>query len=152
VRRPPRRWYAKDGRKRCSRCEGEKSVDEFQRRQVSKDGLSPVCKTCASLYKKEQRKRHPKKFALRHRNDHLKRTFGITQDVYEELLESQSGRCAICGSSNPGKHVRHFDVDHGHTTGVVRGLLCNNCNRGLGHFQESEIVLIAALAYIRRIK
>lgn len=75
----------------------------------------------------------------------LKRKYGLTQKEYTEMLDKQKGVCAICG----GVCTRRLAVDHDHETGKVRGLLCNNCNRGLGHFQDNVGFLDAAIRYLK---
>lgn len=64
--------------------------------------------------------------------------YGITRSRYDELLLNQGGRCSICRSPSPnsGHGNRYFDVDHCHTTGAVRGLLCRQCNVLLGHLER----------------
>lgn len=69
--------------------------------------------------------------------------------AYAALLADQGGRCAICGTTDPGKRER-FNVDHCHTTGYLRGLLCHGCNTGLGLLGDSVDTLLAAVAYLRR--
>ena len=55
--------------------------------------------------------------------------YGITPEDYDATLAKQGGKCAICGTDNLSKYkVKYFDVDHNHTTGQVRGLLCRDCN------------------------
>ena len=68
----------------------------------------------------------------------------ITFDVFQRLLSEQSNGCAICRI--PIGRSAH--VDHDHTTGLVRGLLCSNCNQGLGHFKDSTLILEAAVQYV----
>lgn len=76
----------------------------------------------------------------------LLRTYGITLEQYDEMLEAQGGVCRICGGTNPeGKRLH---VDHGHDSGLVRGLLCNGCNTGLGLFKENVASLAAAIVYL----
>ena len=75
----------------------------------------------------------------------LKRKYGITEDEYQGLLIAQDGQCAICG----GKFER-LGVDHCHSNGGVRGLLCVSCNRGLGYFSDSIERLQRAIAYLKR--
>lgn len=75
--------------------------------------------------------------------------YGMTLGDYKALLEAQGGKCAICGTTNPGKGTR-LHVDHDHTSGRVRGLLCNNCNRGIGLLQDSAEVLEHALEYLKK--
>jgi len=86
----------------------------------------------------EQRKRRAR---------HLKSTYGITLDDYEALLTAQHGACAICGATEPGGRGR-FHIDHCHDKGGVRGLLCANCNQGLGKFKDSPSLLYKAAAYL----
>lgn len=72
--------------------------------------------------------------------------YGITEVDYQTLLAKQNGGCAICGSSGR----RRLDVDHDHLTNKIRGLLCNNCNRGLGHLKDDPALLRLAATYLER--
>lgn len=74
--------------------------------------------------------------------------FGLTLEQYDTMLETQKYCCCICKTSEPGKHNWH--VDHNHTTGKVRGLLCSPCNTGLGHFGDDPTRLRAAADYLER--
>ena len=76
------------------------------------------------------------------RTYHLTRRYGITAAEADHLLSQQGGLCAICRSA-PAKHV-----DHDHATGVVRALLCFNCNGGLGQFKDDPDALRAAADYV----
>lgn len=75
---------------------------------------------------------------------HLERKYGLTVAEKKKLVEKQKGRCAIC----EGKFGMKLAVDHDHKTGEVRGLLCNNCNRGIGHLQENVDTLKNAIDYL----
>lgn len=81
----------------------------------------------------------------------LKKMFGLSYEKYEKMLLDQGGVCAICGQEElmriRGKKLR-LAVDHCHDTGRVRGLLCTNCNRGLGHFKDDPIRLYRAISYL----
>jgi hypothetical protein len=70
------------------------------------------------------------------------------------MLELQNGVCAICGKEEYSKdrigNIKQLCVDHDHTTGKIRGLLCNNCNRGLGFFQDSSEYLKSAIAFLNK--
>lgn len=79
------------------------------------------------------------------RKSNLKR-YGLTLEAYAELERAQGGACAICG----GKRKRRLAVDHDHATGRVRGLLCDNCNMGVGKFQDSSELLQKAISYLAR--
>ena len=90
-------------------------------------------------------RREPKN-KQRIRDKMLIQKFGIDQDQYNVILESQSGKCAICGNFPPiGKKL---GVDHDHQTKQVRGLLCRACNMALGGFQDSSELLSRATDYI----
>lgn len=82
----------------------------------------------------------------------LRRKFGLTLEQYEAMREAQNDLCAICGRQETKKHRNHLRcqlaVDHDHKTGSVRGLLCYNCNRGLGHFQDDPQLLSRAVDYL----
>lgn len=84
------------------------------------------------------------------RNSDLKKNYGITVDQYEKMFKDQNGLCAICFGTSVVK--RRLCVDHNHITGKVRGLLCDRCNFGLGHFNESEKLLLKAIDYINSTK
>lgn len=82
------------------------------------------------------------------RGHYMKRTYGISLEKYDDLLKSQLGLCAICRTDNPGGKG-DFHVDHCHDTKKVRGLLCQSCNIGLGHFKDSIKFLESAIEYLR---
>ncbi len=63
------------------------------------------------------------------------------------MLASQDGKCAICGTTDTGKHM-NFCIDHDHATGKIRSLLCNFCNAGLGHFRDNPQLLRKGADYI----
>ena len=81
----------------------------------------------------------------------LRLRYGMTPEQYDELIEKQGGRCAVCGTAHPvkGSSNRGWHVDHDHVTGKVRGLLCNSCNRGIGLLQDNPELLEKAAAYLR---
>lgn len=79
--------------------------------------------------------------------------YGLSIIDYEAMIEAQGGRCAICGTDDPGGGVRNgrkkgWCVDHCHTTGTVRQLLCNACNPGLGFFKHDIALLQKAIHYL----
>lgn len=76
---------------------------------------------------------------------HVLRTYGITNEEYGMILNSQAGKCGVCG--NRPRSVR-LAVDHDHKTGMVRGLLCSFCNRALGTFRDSAELLRKAVEYL----
>lgn len=77
--------------------------------------------------------------------------YGITYEDYLELLEEQHEKCAICGKKgNECKRYNKLSVDHDHETGVIRGLICHDCNVGLGCFNDDPELLLWAATYLAR--
>lgn len=155
----------------CSTCKvSYLSTSEFFNKDSSrKDGLYPVCKSCSRKAKKEsntrvreklgdekylaRRRKYVKTYNARHpervkrsaRNTSLKRKFGITLDDYHRLSKEQRGLCKICSQKYETKRMH---VDHCHATGKIRGLLCGNCNTGLGLFGDNVDLLQSAINYL----
>ncbi len=77
----------------------------------------------------------------------LQDKYGITEEQYDILLQVQKFKCAICGQLPVKKRLA---VGHDHDTGRVRGLLCHNCNTGLGMFKDSPARLLRAIKYLTR--
>lgn len=71
---------------------------------------------------------------------------GLRPEDYGELFDAQHGKCAIC--KRPPRDGEFLHIDHDHETGKVRGLLCRNCNAGLGQFKDDVDRLMAAAAYL----
>jgi len=65
---------------------------------------------------------------------------------YDKMLKDQNGGCGICGSKPMNKRLA---VDHCHRTGVIRGLLCQNCNVGIGLFKDNTEIMVSAINYIK---
>jgi len=79
----------------------------------------------------------------------LKKLYGLSIQEYNDMAESQSGKCAICGMKEKGKRLA---VDHCHTYGKVRGLLCSRCNMALGSLKDSPEILQKAILYLQESK
>ncbi len=127
-----------DGSKWCPDCAQIKPADDFPRtRANSVTGLHTYCKPCHNV-----RGKLSKEKVGGSRTYHLKRRYGITAADADAMHAEQDGLCAICRVA-PAAHV-----DHDHATGKVRGLLCFNCNGGLGQFKDRIDVLESAVAYL----
>ncbi len=85
---------------------------------------------------------------LRERAGHLKRKYGITVEQYDAMLEAQGGGCCICG--RPPREDISLHVDHDHSTGEIRGILCFRCNNALADFQDDQQLLQEAADYLDR--
>lgn len=125
----------------CTYCRRELSIGNFCTSKTNARGVSHTCKDC--------RGKHPRHKSMQ-RNYRLKRDFGIDHAEYERMLASQGGRCAICGTTDPGHHSRdgHFCIDHDHRTGEVRKLLCHKCNTMLGIVDDDQEWLAKAIKYL----
>jgi len=86
------------------------------------------------------------------REHHLRYEFGISTSIYNDILAEQYGVCAICGAKYSDKKNRRLHVDHDHVTDKVRGLLCSNCNTGLGNFKDNPELLQLAIDYLLKFK
>jgi len=116
-----------EGRKLCNKCNEWKPVDGFYANSGTKDKLATHCKAC-------------------HKESSLSRTYGLNSGEYEAMEAQQGGVCKICGGVNDDG--RRLFVDHDHSTGDVRGLLCNPCNRAVGLMQDNPERLRKAAAYL----
>jgi Recombination endonuclease VII len=123
--------------KRCPCCGESKPLEDFPRNRRTKDGLAAYCKPCHNAKGRASRERSGGA-----RKYHLWLRYGLTLDDVDRLLTSQAGVCAICGARDP-QHV-----DHDHDSGRVRGLLCFNCNGGLGQFKDNASNLRRAADYL----
>lgn len=149
----------------CRTCGEERPLSDFHVSRNRHDGRDVVCRFCrrterAARYRRdpegaqrrtrEWNERNPERVAEYQRRHRL-RKLGVAyeDDQFDRLLVEQDGRCAICGTDEPGGRGG-FHVDHDHETGQVRGLLCDLCNRGLGYFADDVERLLAAVDYLRR--
>lgn len=137
--------------KRCSKCKQEKSLGDFSVRSYKTGKPASRCKLCAAQVARETSKERwaamsaeskLRKRALRH---------GINDLMYNDLMELQGGKCAVCKTAEP----EAIDHDHRCCPGTyscgqcVRGLLCGHCNRGLGHFNDEIDRLESAIEYLK---
>ncbi len=90
------------------------------------------------------------------KNKLLKRFYGINLEQYQKMMIEQNNKCKICGNSETkishfsGK-IQHLSVDHCHETGRIRGLLCQACNQGLGHFKDNITLFEKAINYLKKL-
>jgi len=156
--------------KRCGKCKEWKSLSEFGKSSSNKDGLRNTCRECRKKYNQAHRVKkaeYNKEYLRIHgtkiregqkkyrqtehgklmcRKGDLKKSFGITLEDFDKMVENQNGVCAICGNINIKGHK--LCVDHNHETGEIRALLCDHCNHLLGCAKENIIVLQSAINYL----
>lgn len=98
--------------------------------------------------RKEWYKEYRKKNKSLFRNIDLKRKFGISLEEYEKLNIAQDFKCAICQKHESEFKIK-FAVDHNHETKAIRGLLCKDCNTGIGLFKDDITLLLSAINYLK---
>lgn len=106
----------------CSTCKQELDLSKFVLLK-NKKSYKAQCTKCLNLYK-----------------------YGINKNDFDKLLSDQNNVCAICEEESD---YNSLNVDHDHLTGRVRGLLCGNCNKGIGLFKDSSDLLIKASKYLK---
>ena len=145
--------------KRCPRCEETKEVSSFSKNKAMKDGFQSQCKPCKKIINKEHAERNPdyeanmkaygakwwKALSPEQRKYYkLKHRYGLTTEQYNAMLETQDNNCLICEEK-----MTKPCVDHCHTTGKVRGLLCSTCNSGIGLLKDDPEVVFRAYHYLK---
>lgn len=147
-------------RKLCARCDQLVRLPSFRPEPRMMTGLTSYCKPCRSAHTKELYHKNPERSRalnrermqrnyspVKRRVQVMQMLYGVTPDQYAGLLLAQDGRCAICATGTPGGRG-NWHVDHDHDSGKVRGLLCTNCNVGLGMFKDDIERMRAAIAYL----
>ena len=134
----------------CSHCRQELPLSEFyitkKRLKSGKIKETPryICKACDRKAKRERDKRTPEERA----NTHLLNTYGITLEQKRQMIIDQKCKCKICPKPiSPDEHSKSH-VDHCHETGHIRGVLCHNCNRGIGYLKHDPAILVSATQYL----
>lgn len=139
----------------CETCQESKSYDAYYRRPRyeqypdTKAGYSTKCKICVNKDRRIYRAENLQKCNDADTNSRFKRTYGIDITQYNQIFLNQEGCCAGC-KTHQYELKRKLVVDHNHETGVIRGLLCNNCNRGLGLLKDNSNVLLNLSNYITK--
>jgi len=126
---------------KCTCC-GEADISKFY---VDKNGKRTNSK-CKECHKKACNIRWHSRTPIDRWASRAK-MYGVEKEFLVGLYEKQDGKCAICGEIS--KSERGLHVDHCHTTGMVRGLLCHGCNTGIGALKEDAEILSKAIDYLR---
>jgi hypothetical protein len=144
--------------KKCTKCAAEKALEFFNKDKRQKDGHFYYCKVCCSVKDKlryvnnsdkmgKAAKEHYEKNRATVRNRHLKKLYGIDLTHYDDMRKQQMFSCLIC-KEHEDTLKRGLYVDHCHTTGKVRGLLCQSCNFLLGMAKDDQNILKQAIKYL----
>jgi hypothetical protein len=139
----------------CKECSRKTAMRHHYANRDKKNNQSKAWKAAnpgyAAAYRKRIKAENPEKVFLQDRKSGLLKDYGLTIADYDHMFARQNGRCAICkqtqSSTLRGK-PRMLSVDHDHSTGKIRGLLCNLCNRGIGALRDSPMLLSAAIEYL----
>lgn len=139
--------------KTCTKCDQLKTLKEFSKNKNFADGHSYQCKECSAVDHKWRSRQPERRRAVK--NTYLKLQYGITIEQYEEMLIKQRGVCEICGLPERKNHSVYkvpmdLAVDHDHTTGKVRALLCSDCNMLLGRVESRPELMSKVILYARR--
>jgi hypothetical protein len=164
--------------KKCKKCQKLKSTDEYYSNQGY---FRPRCKVCVRedqrtayrlnssdklarektrreksrvLISEQTKKRHKKNPDAR-KNQELRTRFGINYVEYQQMHEKQKGLCAICDKPESqilNGTVKRLSVDHCHSTGKIRGLLCTKCNVALGLLKDDINVINNCVSYLQKDK
>jgi len=158
--------------RKCSKCKVKKSLDDFHNYKNGKDGKQHYCKDCVNsqvpnkMKKMKETATHKqcricekmvdKKImyvtyckpceAKRARETTIEKKYGITMSEYDVLFDSQDGLCGVCSKASKIS----LCVDHDHKTGVVRGLLCRQCNSAIGQLGDNIEGVASALRYLMK--
>lgn len=107
------------------------------------------CSECKRIRTKESRTKNPKLTAAYSRRSKMRRWYGLEESEYNQLFNSQNGKCAICYKELE-RISRSTHIDHCHKTGDVRGILCHHCNTAIGLFGDDTEKLMAAIKYLEK--
>lgn len=155
----------------CTVCKTEQPTENFHKHKANKRGFRSSCKSCIAqyddkryeikkdailAYSKKYRNENPEKTSeirkKSYRKHHAQRRshyyevkYGITLIQKQQMYEEQNHYCACCKENF---ELKDLCVDHNHTTGKIRGLLCNPCNTGLGLLKENKEILLNAIVYL----
>jgi len=134
----------------CSHCKYFLGWDSFNLNKKGLNGRKSICRSCtqdaAKLLLQYRREKDPESIKLRNRKKGLKSNYDLDLSSYNLMSDSQHGKCAICKK----KPKKHLFVDHCHTTGEIRGLLCQHCNTLLGMAFDDITVLGSAINYLNK--
>jgi len=141
----------------CTKCKKQLPDESFSLKGNSPTLIAKRCDRCRNSRAVLWNKEHKDKVRIsqikfqesgKARKGRLLKKFNITEEDYNQLFEKQGHGCAICGSNFSKGKYSNFNVDHNHKTGEVRGLLCGNCNRGIGYFKDNIKTLEKAIHYL----
>ncbi len=141
--------------KTCSTCKKILPECEYFKSSATKDGWHNQCKKCHTRSSKPAYDRNRATRVKQSERARKLRNFGLTQESWDKMNQSQEEKCAICGekeTQRDGQYgtLKKLSIDHCHSSGKIRGLLCQQCNFGLGCFRDNPEYLSAAVLYLNK--
>jgi hypothetical protein len=134
-------------KKLCTFCRESKSVSQFNLSKLARDGIHPHCKLCRNALAKD-RYRKCRKAKARVTDVHRLKAYGMTREDFDRMFAQQGGDCEICQLKlQPGRGTH---IDHCHTTGRVRALLCAPCNSRVGLVENTTVEVGRYIAYVKK--
>jgi hypothetical protein len=130
--------------RKCSCCKEVKAIELFGWNNAVKQIKASICKKCKNTMRHNKRMLNPVKEKARVKGNLLTLKYNITLTDYNTMLYIQDSKCLICKT-----YKEVLSVDHCHTTGKVRGLLCNHCNSMLGQAKDNIETLLAGIEYLK---
>ena len=147
-------------RRKYQAARKEKLREEYRAyKKANKEGLKAKRRAYDAAHREEIRERdrayrakHKEKLGRRDQTYKLRKKCGITQDDKERMVQAQDGKCAICQREPIGPDYRmgSLHVDHDHTTGEVRALLCSWCNTALGLLRDDVTIAQSLIEYLKK--
>ena len=135
----------------CNRCKESKPWEDFSINSKGLNGRKSICKVCSNTqqkaHQKKKREEDPEGHYNYRREKLLVSKYGITSEDFQRMLDTQGGGCAICGVVR-NRVGNNLFVDHCHTGGHNRGLLCYHCNTMLGMAFDDPDILRKAIDYL----
>ena len=141
-------------KKFCPKCDRFYTRDNFYKNKAAPDGLTGYCKECDKKKNRERKMAKSDYYSDMNKMYKRFRRFNITKEQFEKMMEDQEWKCKICKSDLQER----FAIDHNHSCcegryscgKCVRGILCTNCNLGLGNFKDNIDYLKSAIAYLQK--
>lgn len=162
--------------KACRICGTAKPLGEFHRAAGMRDGHRNECRDCFRALSRDRYRRNRERYIAgvkrwqqensdrlneyrrarrqlpevkrQQRSGYYLRTYGVSADDVDAMLEAQGGGCAICLRRPERQASLH--LDHDHQTGWLRGVLCSTCNQALGHLRDDPVLIERAVVYLRQ--
>jgi hypothetical protein len=130
----------------CKCCGESKTKEEFYKNNALPDKLTRYCKMCSKIKERETHKKNPiKKWEHRHKSLKTCNDERVTLELFTRLINEQNNKCGICQTD-----MKKPCIDHNHTSGIVRMLLCTNCNIMIGMAKENTLYLSRAIDYLNK--